>query len=526
MIHDAEDLTKKILNSDVNDMLASGKFGIEKESLRVVQSTISRKMHHESMGSPLCHQYITTDFSEAQLELITPPLADKKMGLKFLDNIHHFVSHKIEDEFIWPFSMPPLIQSDDDIPIASYGSSNLALFKRAYRNGLSHRYGRTMQAISGIHFNYSLPEEIWKSSFLAQEKVTSKKLKATIYFRTLRNLHRMNWLLLYFFGASPVTTKNFLSNKHKGFLKLDRNAYYLPFATSLRMSDLGYQNINQLKLDISLNSLQEYIFDLKKATATKCEDFQKIDQENTGSYPQINSNILQIEDEYYAVSRPKSSCIANQRLTTKLKDTGVDYIELRSLDINPFQRVGIDLESIHFLEVFLIYCTLMPSPPIKNDELEEIKQNDLLVATKGREPGLNLSNGRRILSLKNWANQILNEMALIAGFMDKKTTHFSRIIDKFIGQIEDPEKTLSAILLNKILSEKIDFLDLGRTIGADNKNHYINQKISQNSDWLLLEKESADSQQRHIELERGDAKKSFEDFITEYCYESSYKNEN
>ena len=129
MINDAEDLTKKVFNSDANDLLASGKFGIEKESLRVAQSSISRKIHHESMGSPLCHKYITTDFSEAQLELISPPLVDKKMGLKFLENLHHFVSHKIEDEIIWPFSMPPLIHSDDDIPIASYGSSNLALFK-------------------------------------------------------------------------------------------------------------------------------------------------------------------------------------------------------------------------------------------------------------------------------------------------------------------------------------------------------------------------------------------------------------
>ena len=151
-------------------ILAFGKFGIEKESLRVSQSTISRQKHQESMGSPLCHRYITTDFSEAQLELITPPLIDKKMGLNFLENIHHFVSHKIEDEIIWPFSMPPFIQSDTEIPIASYGSSNLALFKTTYRNGLSHRYGRTMQAISGIHFNYSLPEQIWKSSLFTKQK--------------------------------------------------------------------------------------------------------------------------------------------------------------------------------------------------------------------------------------------------------------------------------------------------------------------------------------------------------------------
>ena len=522
MIDDVADLTKKVFNSDAKDTLAFGKFGIEKESLRISQSTISRKQHQESMGSPLCHRYITTDFSEAQLELITPPLIDKKTGLNFLENIHHFVSHKIEDEIIWPFSMPPFIQSDADIPIASYGSSNLALFKIAYRYGLSHRYGRTMQAISGIHFNYSLPEQIWKSSLFTEEKAVSKKLRANIYFRTLRNLHRMNWLILYLFGASPIVAKNFLSNKHKGFQKLDNHAYYLPYATSLRMSDLGYQNINRSNAVISLNSLQEYTFDLKQATTTKCDDFQKIDKETTEDYPQINSNILQIEDEYYAVSRPKSSSVSNQRLTTKLKDAGVDYIELRSLDINPFQRIGIDLDTVHFLEVFFIFCTLNPSPPIEKGEIEEIKHNDLLVATRGREPGLNLSNNRTKISLKNWANQILDEMMSIAGLLDNKTTDFSSIIRKLSTQVVDPEQTLSALLLNKILTEKMEFQELGTTIGNDYKNYYISLETSKNSDWSLLEKESVDSKKRQLELEQANHQ-SFEDFVEEYFDASSCK---
>lgn len=257
MIDDFENLIEEVFNSGAKDILAFGKVGIEKESLRVSQSAISRKQHQKNLGSPLCHKFITTDFSEALLELITPPLIDKKIGLNFLENIHHFVSHKIEDEIIWPFSMPPFIHSDAEVPIAFYGSSNLGLFKTTYRNGLSHRYGRTMQAISGIHFNYSLPEKIWKSSLFTKEKTDSKKLRSSIYFRTLRNLHRMNWLILYLFGASPIVAKNFLSDKYTGFQKLDSHAYYLPYATSLRMSDLGYQNINQSNLEISLHSLQK-----------------------------------------------------------------------------------------------------------------------------------------------------------------------------------------------------------------------------------------------------------------------------
>jgi glutamate--cysteine ligase len=201
----------------------------------------------------------------------------------------------------------------------------------------------------------------------------------------------------------------------------------------------------------------------------------------------------------------------------------VDYIELRSLDINPFQRIGIDLDTVHFLEVFLIYCTLNPSPPIKNGEIEEIKQNDLLVAIKGREPGLNLSNNRTKISLKNWANQILDEMMSIAGLLDNKMTNFTSIIRKLSTQITDSEQTLSAMLLNKILTEKMGFQELGRTIGNDYKNYYISMETFKNSDWSLLEEESADSKKRQVKLEQANDQ-SFEDFVKEYFNESSCRN--
>jgi glutamate--cysteine ligase len=210
-------------------------------------------------------------------------------------------------------------------------------------------------------------------------------------------------------------------------------------------------------------------------------------------------------------------------LTTKLNDTGVDYIELRSLDVNPFQRIGIDLDTVHFLEVFFIYCTLNPSPPIKKGETEEIKHNDLLVATRGREPGLSLNNKGAKISMKDWANKIFDEMLPIASLLDNKTTDFSSIIRKLNTQFADPEQTLSAMLLNKILTEKMDFGELGRTIGNDYKNYYSSMETSKNSDWSLLEKESADSKQRQVELEQANDQ-SFEDFVKEYCNEPSCKN--
>ncbi|SVE60470.1 uncharacterized protein METZ01_LOCUS513324, partial [marine metagenome] len=197
--------------SEVKEALSFGELGFEKESFRMLQSQISQSAHPKSIGSALCNQYITTDFSEAQLELITPPLPDKKAGLEFLEHIHHFIAHNINDEIFWPFSIPPAVKSEQDVPIADYGISNLGLFKQLYRNGLSHRYGRTMQAISGLHYNYSLPDSIWHSSFFEDDKFDSRVIRSQGYFRMLRNIYRMNWLVLYLFGASPILTKDLLT---------------------------------------------------------------------------------------------------------------------------------------------------------------------------------------------------------------------------------------------------------------------------------------------------------------------------
>ena len=210
-------------------------------------------------------------------------------------------------------------------------------------------------------------------------------------------------------------------------------------------------------------------------------------------------------------------------MTTKLNDTGVDYIEFRSLDVNPFQRIGIDLDTVHFLEMLLLYCTLKSSPPINNDEIEESRENDLLVATKGRESGLSLSKKRTKISLQNWASQILDEMMPIEELLDYKTNTFKGIIAEKKAQIMDPDQTLSGMLLNKVLSEKMSFHQLGRTIGEDYKNHYSSMETSKNSEWSLLEQESVDSIKRQVELEQA-SEQSYEDFVKEYFNEASCNN--
>ena len=515
MVSDFNKCIEKNIFSELKDLLRFSKVGFEKESLRVINSSVSQHPHPELLGSALCNHYITTDFSEAQLELVTPPLNDKIKGLRFLEDIHHFVSCNIEDEILWPFSMPVAINAEEEIPIAYYGPSNLGVFKQIYRNGLSHRYGRMMQAISGVHYNYSVPDSIWQSSLFKNMDIDSQKVRSAAYFNMLRNIYRVNWLILYLFGASPAITRNFLTEDNHSFKQLDKQTLFLPYATSLRMSNFGYQNTRRKKLEVSINSIAEYISGLRKATNTAHSEFAKIQKKNTNFQAQINENILQIDDEYYAIARAKSNIISNQQSTSKLNQGGVDYIELRSLDLNPFSRIGIDEETTFFLEVLLAYCFIKQDQYFTDDEIRSINHNDLLVAKQGRDPNLVLIKDRTNISLKEWGNQIIDNLLPIAAVLDSNKNQYTDAVDQMREKINDANQTLSGRLLDKISNSNMNFFELGTSIGEENKKHYLNLNQSDNPNWNLLEKEAIDShnQQKILEKENGE---SFEAFVENY----------
>ncbi len=225
--------------------------GVEKESLRVTEDgSLSQAPHPTALGSPLTHDAITTDFSEAQLELITTVHDSPEACLKQLMDVHRFVYANIGDEVLWPSSMPCILAADDAIPVGQYGTSNIARAKTVYRLGLVLRYGRLMQTISGIHYNFSLPDSAWTTLGIhSQEGITRA------YFALIRNFRRWSWLLLYLFGASPAVCKSFTRNLQHELKSFDEGTAYLPYATSLRMGPLGYQSSAQSNLHISYNSL-------------------------------------------------------------------------------------------------------------------------------------------------------------------------------------------------------------------------------------------------------------------------------
>ena len=242
--------------------------GLERETLRVnADGTLATTGHPEALGSALTHKWITTDFAEALLEFITPVDGDIEHMLTFMRDLHRYTARNMGDERMWPLSMPCYIAEGQDIELAQYGTSNTGRFKTLYREGLKNRYGALMQTISGVHYNFSLPMAFWQAKCGDISGADAKEKISAGYFRVIRNYYRFGWVIPYLFGASPAICSSFLQGKPTSlpFEKTECGMYYLPYATSLRLSDLGYTNKSQSNLGITFNDLYEYVAGLKQA---------------------------------------------------------------------------------------------------------------------------------------------------------------------------------------------------------------------------------------------------------------------
>lgn len=354
--------------------------GIEKESLRVrTDGNLSQARHPAGLGAPLTHPTITTDFCEAQPELVTSIHTTVAGCVQELTDIHRFVYEHLDDELLWSSSMPCMLGQDDQVPLAQFGDSNIGRTKNIYRRGLSARYGALMQTISGIHYNFSIPETLWPTIAAAQGTTDSRAFRDAAYFGLIRNFRRHSWLLIYLFGASPSLCKSFVKGKDHHLESFDEGSLYLPHATSLRMGRLGYQSDAQANLHISYNTLAQYARSMLEALTQPYPAYERIGVKIGGEYRQLSTTLLQIENEFYGTIRPKRVIKKGQRHLTALTSAGVEYVEVRCLDLNPFLPVGIDAEQIRFLDTFLLHCLLSDSPPDTPAETRELGINQLRV---------------------------------------------------------------------------------------------------------------------------------------------------
>jgi glutamate--cysteine ligase len=505
-----------------NPHLLSGGFkGIEKESLRINgQGLISQSLHPNALGSTLTHSQITTDYSEALIELITPPFADIRDTLKTLQNIHQFVYENLGDEQLLCASMPCGINGDESIRIAEYGTSNIGRMKHVYRHGLWHRYGRTMQAIAGIHFNYSVPEKLWE--FLHKQSGKSESLadfKNAAYFGLIRNFQRIGWLILYLFGASPAICKNFFKSRPAlmtQFEEFDNGTLYHPFATSLRMSDIGYKSKNQANLAIDYNTLNGYVNSLSAAISTPYADYEKIGVCENGEYKQLNANVLQIENEFYSIMRPKQIALSGEKPTSALRRGGVEYVEMRALDLNPFQPLGVDEPTARFIEALLLTCLLTESPEINADELRVNNSNQLIVANSGRKPNVELVKNGETMTLQNWAREILISMQPICEALDstEMDSPYSQALNLQRELVENPNLTPSAKMLAAMREMKKPFACFAVNQSAELAKIFAAQTLDETTrqNFINLATESHAKQNALETLEQ----LPFEKFLTHY----------
>lgn len=498
--------------------------GIERETLRITpDNRLSSKTHPRALGSALTHQWITTDFAEQLLEFITPVSFGVPEMMGQLYDIHRFTYRALGEELLWPLSMPCYIGNQDDITLAKYGTSNVGQMKTLYREGLKHRYGSVMQIIAGLHFNFSFPDAFWEQLFGPQDALIRQDSVSDAYFSLIRNYYRFGWMIPYLFGASPALSASFIEKADATlrFKKTGEWTYYLPYATSLRLSDLGYTSAEQNTLEISFNGLDEYLAGVRRAIETPSAHFSKIDPKDEETVRcQLNSNVLQIENELYAPIRPKRVTRSGEKPSHALARAGVEYIEVRSLDVNPFSPVGIDENQIYFLDLFLTWCTLSDSDPMSHCELDCWRDNWQRVALEGRKPGLMLQigcQGERLTQAK-WGQQVFAQLAQLAVVMDEAYggDKYQSVCRELVTYFDCPEKTLSARLLEEILSKK-EFCKVGMMLAEDHREQCVKGEYMTFSEEQFLE-ESVLSFERQKAIEKED-NLSFDEYLKDYFSE-------
>jgi glutamate--cysteine ligase len=466
-----------LINSGERAVLRGGRKGVEKESLRVSPAgELVHTPHPAALGAPLTNEHITTDFSESLIELVTPPFRETWELQQYLCDVHQFVYRHLDEELLWATSMPCAIEGDASIPLAQFGTSNVGRMKTVYRHGLGVRYGRIMQAISGVHFNYSFSSYLWdvlehinKSSQPRQDFVSEQ------YFGVLRNYRRFGWLVLYLFGTSPAVSKSFFAGRETDLPPLDADTVYAPYGTSLRMSDVGYRNKNQATVSVSVNSLDEYVRDLSRAVGTPYPPYEQIGVKVGGVYRQLNANILQIENEYYSFIRPKRVARSGERPTHALRRAGVEYVEVRALDVSAFDPVGVNQNKLRFLEAFLALCLLRDSDPISRGEQEALDANHLKVARRGREPGLTLDREGREFPMLDWARELLDAMQGLCEMLDhgEPARPYAAALEQQRAKIDDVERTPSARLLTEMRQSGESFFELALRMSKLHKDYFL-----------------------------------------------------
>lgn len=353
-----------IKNNKLGLDIKKGNFGIEKESVRVKKDgRLADTPHPEIFGDKAKHSFITVDFSESQMELITPAEKSVKEAYDFLRNIHEVVSMNLKDEYLWSQSVPPILPDDKDIPIAKF-PQNREL--EIYREKLGEKYGRKKQLLSGIHFNFSFDDEFLEELYtLLKPSEDFKEFKNEIYLKISRNYFKYGWIIIYLLGASPVVHETYLQKCLDKMKKYNGETYYFEDIVSFRNSSCGYRNKDEFFVDYK--NVESYIESLNNL---------------------INQNIISSPKEYYSPIRLKTK--NTKEILNELKNSGVEYLEFRSIDLNPFSKIGIEELDLEFLHLFILFLYLKDDEEFTEKDYFRYLKNQELLANNGNSKDFKL----------------------------------------------------------------------------------------------------------------------------------------
>ncbi|WP_415348692.1 bifunctional glutamate--cysteine ligase GshA/glutathione synthetase GshB, partial [Clostridium perfringens] len=451
MVNLDKGLLKIIKDESLEDYFIKANFGLEKENVRVTErGNLALTPHPKAFGDREKNAYIKTDFSESQLEMVTPVCNTLEEVYSFICNLNKVVSLEImkNGEFLWPQSNPPILPREEEIPIAKLSNREDEL----YRENLSYKYGKKKQVISGIHYNFSFKEEFIELLYkeLKVEK-DFREFKDDIYLRMARNFQKYHWLLIYLTGASPVFHESYIEEIKEEGEKLGEDSYYIKDDTSLRNSSYGYKNKKDYY--ISYNSIGEYASDIKNLVKDK--EIQSI-------------------KEYYNPIRLKS--LGSEDMLESLLHKGIDYLEVRLLDLDPLSIQGVSKETLYLVHLFMIYTLLKENKEITYKDQEEFFKNHDMVALKGRnEEAVIYENGVPVL-LKDKGREILSEMGEIVEILFSNNEEFKNVIKRALEKINNPHDTISEKLIKDIKEE--GYINFHMRLAKKYLNNFKNKEFN------------------------------------------------
>ena len=503
------DLLKKLASAEDAKAILTFQRGIERELLRTTQQgSLALSQHPKALGAKLTHPLITTDFSESQLELITPVHQSTEAVLADLGQIHQWTARQLDEERLWPGSMPCQLPEEQEIPLAYYGDSNLGRLKTTYRHGLGIRYNRTMQTICAVHYNFS-----FTSAFFAALYQTAQGQSLTVqkeheyrsekYFDLMRNFRSLAWLPAYLFGASPAVDQSFVRNQDHDLTALDGNTFYKPYATSLRSGGLGYQSETQSELlKVCYNSLENYTETLRAGITTRFDPYHQLNQKKDTQFAQVNANILQSEAEFYSSVRAKSNPPPGKNFLKHLDETGVGYVEVRMLDINPYLP--------------LLHCMLAPSPEHDDRLCDEAVHNFEATTDAGRRPGFTLRQGAQSVSLQAWARQTFEALYELAAILDDlhQTQRYQTCLNALADRIDDPDLTPSGQVLMDLKSQSVSLIDHHLQLSQRHYATYMTPPLAA----ATIKKFEQIAEQSHLDFKKipGNSDQDFSQFLANY----------